>query len=144
MTGFLASVKEEILRRGIRYVIVGAWNTLFGVGCYTALLLIFPQVHYLVLGIFSNILAITNAFLCYKFFVFKTKGYLLTEYFRCYIVYGGGMLAGMCGMFVCVSLFGFSPVWANLVVTAVVIIGSYCGHRFFSFNHKKKEPEAPR
>ena len=64
----------EIFRQGIRYVIVGGWNTVFGVGCYTLLLIIFGQKHYLLLGIFSNIIAVTNAFLCYKYFVFKTKG----------------------------------------------------------------------
>ncbi len=141
MRKFLQAVKTEILRRGIRYTIVGAWNTVFGLGCYTVLLLVFPRVHYLLLGVVSNVLAITNAYLCYKFFVFKTKGHYLREYFRCYVVYGGGMLAGMCGMFVCVSLLGFNAIWSNIFMTGTIFVFSYCGHRFFSFRRGRNDDE---
>ena len=136
MCKLLLLIEKEILKHGIRYAIVGVWNTIFGLGCYTALLLLFPKVHYLLLGVVSNILAITNAFLCYKFLVFKTKGHFLTEYLRCYVVYGGGMLAGMCGMFVCVTILGFNAIWSNIFMTSVIFVFSYCGHRFFSFRHR--------
>ena len=129
-------VKEEIQTRGIKYIIVGIWNTIFGIVSYTFLLVCFPKVHYLLSGIFSGILAITNAFLCYKFFVFKTKGNFLLEYFRCYIVYGSGMLISMCGMYILVSILGMRAVWANLIMTAIIIVGSYFGHLFFSFKRK--------
>ena len=131
MHKLVSLIKSEVLKHGIRYTVVGVWNTIWGLGCYTALLLLFPKVHYLLLGVVSNILAVTNAFLCYKFFVFKTKGHFLTEYLRCYVVYGGGMLTGMCGMFICVSILGFDAIWSNIFMTSVIFVFSYCGHRFF-------------
>ncbi|MBP5531557.1 MAG: GtrA family protein [Lentisphaeria bacterium] len=137
---FISRVNDEIRKYGIRYFLVGIWNTVWGLGCYTALLILFPRVHYLVLGIFSNVLAITNAFLCYKFLVFRTKGHFLKEYFRCYVVYGGGMLLGMCGMFICVTLLGFNAIFSNFFVTFVIFVFSFCGHRFFSFRHKSPAP----
>ena len=132
----LAAFKSRLFRHGVRYTLVGIWNTIFGIGCYTLLVMLFGQKHYLWLGVISNILAITNAFLCYKFFVFKTKGYFWSEYFKCYVVYGGGMLTGMFLMYISVSLLGFDAIFANLAVTFIVFCFSYLGHRFFSFHHK--------
>ena len=132
----------EIFRQGIRYVIVGGWNTVFGVGCYTLLLIIFGQKHYLLLGIFSNIIAVTNAFLCYKYFVFKTKGNFFREYFRCYLVYGAGMLSGMAEMYLCVSILGFDAIYSNLAITGINFIISYIGHKYFSFHSQAAPAEA--
>ena len=42
----------------------------------------------MILVIITNILAITNAYICYKLVVFKTKGNYVKEYLRFYIVYG--------------------------------------------------------
>ena len=57
-----------------RYLLTGAWNTLFGIGIYTLLYgLLGDRVHYLILGIPANILSITNAFLCYKFLSSRRK-----------------------------------------------------------------------
>ena len=61
------------IHRLARYLVVGAWNTFFGIAVYAALYqALHSRVNYLVLMIPANILAITNAYLCYKFFVFKT------------------------------------------------------------------------
>jgi len=118
----------------IRYLLVGGWNTVFGMAVYAGLYhWLGNSVHYLVLLIPSNILAITNAFACYKFFVFKTKGNVLREYFRCYVVYGGMMLVGAALMFVLVEALRLPPVIANCACIAVTTIISYFAHRDFSF-----------
>lgn len=117
-----------------RYLIIGGWNTLFGLGLYTLLYETFKQdVNYLVLTIPCNILAITNAFLCYKIFVFKTKGNWWREYWRCYLVYGGSSLIGMGLMFLLVSGYGIYPVVAQFITVIISVTASYIGHRNFSF-----------
>ena len=84
-----------------------------------------------------NIASITNAFLCYKLFVFRTKGNWLKEYFKCYLVYGTGTLAGMGLLWLLVMLFKLNPVIANFLSTAVVVTASYFGHKYFSFGRGK-------
>ena len=86
----------------------------------------------------AKILAITNAYLNYKFFVFKTKGNYLKEYLRCYIVYGGTIVFGFILMYILVSIIGLHPVIAQLPCVAGTIVFSYIGHRKFSF---RKEAE---
>jgi len=120
--------------RFIRYLLVGGWNTLFGLAVYAGLYYwLGNRVHYLVLAIPANILAITNAFICYKLIVFRTRGNILREYFRCYIVYGGMMLAGAAALLLLVEWLGMSPVAANCVSTVVLTFVSYLSHRNFSF-----------
>ena len=116
----------------------GGWNTLFGLGLYTFVYWLWGNlVHYMVLAVLVNIAAITNAFLCYKLFVFRTRGNWLKEYLKCYIVYGTGTFAGMGLLYLFVALFKFNPVFANLLSTAAVVIASYFGHKYFSFGRKK-------
>ena len=118
----------------IRYLVVGGWNTVFGMAVYAGLYYwLGNRVHYLVLVIPANILAITNAYACYKLFVFKTKGNIPREYFRCYIVYGGTMLAGAAALWVLVEWLGMSPVAANCACTVVTTVVSFLAHRNFSF-----------
>ena len=117
-----------------RYLIVGGWNTLFGMGLYALLYETFKQdVNYLLLTVPCNILAITNAFLCYKIFVFRTRGNWWREYWRCYLVYGGSALMGTGLMFVLVSGCGVYPVAAQVITVSISVGVSYIGHRNFSF-----------
>jgi len=120
--------------RVARYLIVGGWNTVFGIGVYALLYwLLAPAWNYLVIAIPANILAITNAYLGYKLAVFRTRGNWWREYWRCYVVYGGGALLGMVLLWMLVSGLGFHPVPAQIATTALTIIGSYLGHKYFSF-----------
>lgn len=122
-----------------RYLLVGGWNTLFGIGIYALLYwLLGKEVNYLVLAIPANILAVTNAFFCYKFIVFKTKGNILREYFRCYLVYGSSMLLGLAGLYILVDWLHLHPVLANVLLTGITVVISYFGHRFFSFKPRSE------
>ena len=126
----LSPRKFEVLA----YLATGGWNTLFGLGLYALVYRLWGgKVHYMLLTIPVNIAAITNAFLCYKLFVFRTKGNWIKEYFKCYLVYGTGTLAGMGLLWLFVSLFKMNPVIANFLSTAVVVTASYFGHKYFSF-----------
>ena len=68
---------NDIKSQSIRYLTTGLWNTLFGILVYTALIKIFGENRYLLLAVLSNIISITNAYICYKIFVFKTKGNII-------------------------------------------------------------------
>jgi len=128
----------------ILYLLVGGWNTVFGIAVYAGLYhWLGNSVHYLILLIPSNILAITNAFACYKLFVFKTKGNVLREYSRCYVVYGGMMLVGAALMFGLVDGLHLPPVIANCACVAVTTIISYFAHRDFSFKQVPSPSATP-
>ena len=87
----------------LRYICVGVFNTVFGY-CTFALTLhllnhAVPQrflyLTVIAASILSTPLNITVAYFGYKIFVFKTRGNYLIEWFKCFGVYGVGMLPGL-------------------------------------------------
>ena len=126
-----------------RYLMVGLWNTVFGYSLYallTALLTPRLRFAYLYASVFSNLIAITVAYFGYKFFVFKTKGNYLVEWFRCMLVYGSGILPGLVLLPLLVGglHYGFhldrsAPYIAGALWTGLTVIYSFMGHKHFSF-----------
>lgn len=121
----------------VLYVAVGGWNTLFGIGLFWLAVRLFGGAcHYLVLAALVNVLAIFNAFLCYKLIVFRTAGHWLAECLKCYLVYGVGALCSMAILHALVKGVGWSPELSNAVASVVVVVGSFLGHKFFSFRRR--------
>jgi putative flippase GtrA len=87
----------------VRYLCVGAFNTLFGYITFAIILTLLNaalpgRLLYLTV-ILASILSvppnITVSYLGYKFFVFRTKGNYLGEWLKCFAVYGTGMIPGL-------------------------------------------------
>ena len=118
----------------INYLLVGSWNTLFGYLAFAALYFLFRSyVHYMILFVISSVLSITNAYLAYKLFVFKTKGHYWREYSRFYVVYGGALALNLALLPLVVVTFRLSPVIAQAGLAFITVICSYFGHKNFSF-----------
>jgi putative flippase GtrA len=87
----------------VRYLVVGAFNTLFGYVSYAVILTLLNGAlpgKYLYLTVMAaSILSmpwnISIAYFGYKFFVFRTKGNYLAEWLKCFAVYGTGMIPGL-------------------------------------------------
>lgn len=122
------------LPQPLRYLFVGGWNTLFGFSIYALLFHLFSGVlHYMLLLIPANILAITNAFFCYKYLVFRSRGKGWMEYLRCCCVYGGVALFNAGLLYLLVTLYRVNPVVANGISIVFSIMTSYFSHKYFSF-----------
>jgi len=125
--------------RKIRYVITGTWNTLFS---YLAFVLIYllakPYgLHITIILIFSQIFGLTNAYITYKLFVFKTKGNYVKEYLRFYLVYGFSFVVNLILIHLFVDVMQFNPIISQAVIACIVVVLSYIGHNNFSFMEKE-------
>lgn len=130
----------------LRYLLVGAWNTLFGYGLFAALTYLLTGVvpyAYMAASALSNVGAITVAFFGYKWFVFRTKGNYLREYLRCYMVYGTAMLVSLALLPILmillqrvVRLHGSAPYVAGAMLAVGTVLISFVGHKRFSFAAK--------
>ena len=138
-----------------RYLLVGGWNTLFGYACYAGFVALYSRLlpaRYLPLtvdlaSITATPLGVTMAFLCYKFFVFRTKGNFFREWLRCITVYGSATIPGLFALPVLTralqqsaSLHAAAPYLAGAIVTAVTTIYTYFAHKNFSFSTPKSVP----
>jgi putative flippase GtrA len=118
--------------------LVGGWNTVFGYLVFLVLFLLFNRsIHYLLLLAASNILSITNAYIGYKIFVFKTKGNYLVEYLRFYLVYGAALLLNFILLLICVEFLHLSPPIAQGGLMFINVFFSYFGHKNYSFQDIK-------
>ncbi|NQT30049.1 MAG: GtrA family protein [Candidatus Saganbacteria bacterium] len=126
-------------RDKIWYLLVGLWNTLFGYLVFVALyFLLAKKINYMILVVISNILAITNAYIGYKIFVFRTRGNYLKEYLRFYVIYGGAIALNLILLPVLVEFFAVTPIVGQGIVMIVIVVGTYFGHKHFSFRVSKR------
>lgn len=104
---------------------------MFGYAVFAGLLK--TGIHYIIVAVISNIIAITAAYINYKFFVFKTKGNYLREYLRFYVVYGGGMGLGLLLLPFFVEVVHLSPLAGQAIVMFITAGVSFIAHRNYSF-----------
>jgi putative flippase GtrA len=87
----------------VRYLCVGAFNTLFGYLSFAIILTLlngvlpqrFVYLTVIAASILSTPLNITVAYFGYKIFVFKTRGNYLMEWLKAFAVYGTSMIPGL-------------------------------------------------
>jgi putative flippase GtrA len=133
---------ERSTREVVRYLMVGGFNTVFGYGCFAAFNMALEPlgVHaYLLASLLANLVAISVAFLGYKWFVFRTRGNYLREWLRCMAVYSTTILVTLAGMPIVVTLLRHTrfnkhaPYIAAAVMAMVTIALGYLGHKHISF-----------
>lgn len=118
----------------LRFVAVGAWNTLFSYGMLWLLdSALRDVVHYTVILILNWVIGITHNLFTFKLLVFKTRGNWLVEYARSYVVYATTLLLNLAIVSVIMELWhprlGIAQLPAVIAVTAV----SYLGHKHFTY-----------
>jgi putative flippase GtrA len=128
----------------LRYLLVGGWNTVFGYTCFFLmnrwLATVMQAYSYVAAYLLSNLMAISVAFLGYKWFVFRTKGNYLREWLRTLMVYSGSVLFSTLALAPLVGLIRHTtqfqaqaPYIAGAVVAVFTVLSSFFGHRHFSF-----------
>ena len=127
----------------LRYLLVGGFNTLFGYGIFALLNWLFTgmgRYSYIYATLLASLIALTVAFLGYKWFVFRTHGNYLAEWIRCLGVYGSTVLISLAGMPILVPLLQSAlshperaSYIAGAIMTGVSIIFGFFGHKKVSF-----------
>jgi putative flippase GtrA len=132
---------ERVLRlwreEKLRFLIVGGWNTVFGYACFAlAYYFVGAYVHYLVIGAFAHVTAVTQSFTTQRLLVFHARGACLPQYIRFHVSHLGIFAAGMIMLPALVELCGLSPPIAQGVWLVIAVISSYLIHKFYSFRQR--------
>lgn len=85
----------------------------------------------------STVINVTMAYLCYKFFVFKTRGNYLREYARFYAVYAVPIGIGFVLLPFLIEVAHLNAYLSQAGVMLVGVICSYLGHKHFSFRRRR-------
>jgi putative flippase GtrA len=133
-------------REQLLYLVVGGWNTLFGYGVWALLQsLLGDRLHYLVIVVLAWPIAVMNAYLGYRFIVFRSRGSILRELPRFSLVYVVSLIVGLVALPIALNILPFNIYLVQALLTVAVVIGSYLSHRYYSFGGKagRAAPIAP-
>jgi putative flippase GtrA len=118
----------------LRFLAVGLWNTGFAYAALIALhLLLEGRVHYLLISISAHFIAVTNAFICQRVWVFRSNAPWLAAYLRFNLVQLFVLAFGLGGVALTVEALHFAPLFGQLLVMSAVVVLSYLLSRNYIF-----------
>jgi putative flippase GtrA len=122
------------LPQQLRFLLAGGYNTLFAYATFGALFLLFGrQVHYLLIGLITNVVAVISAFVVHRKFVFRSTDQWQTTFIRFYLSQLVALGFGMVGLYALVECARLNPLVAQAVIITLSVVLTYVLHRNFSF-----------
>lgn len=121
-------------REQLTFLVVGGWNTVFGYGVFAALYWFFGghlNVDLVLLASFPP--TTVNAYLCYRFFVFRSTGALRRELPRFALVYAVTMAVNLVVLPIARRDLPLNVYAVEALFLFVIVCVSYVGHKYFSF-----------
>ena len=132
-------------REQLLYLAVGGWNTVFGYGIWALLqFLLGERLHYLVIVVIAWPIAVLNAYLGYRFLVFRSRGSILRELPRFSLVYFATLVVNLMLLPIALTVLPFNIYVIQALFTIVVVIASYLGHKHFSFGGPRRRDASGR
>jgi putative flippase GtrA len=130
-------------RQEVAFAAVGAANTLLGmvmtVVFETLLGRSWPPAIAVAL---AYAVCIVFAFVAHRRLVFRVRGHVVRDFVRFVLVNSGGLVLNMAGVQLAVGVLRLPETPATLVVMGLVAVGSYVGHRHFSFRRAPAAADA--
>ena len=127
---------KALLIQFVKFGLVGVSNTLVSWACYYFILWIDDDL-YMVGSIVGTVVSIANAFFCNDRFVFEVKKNdvksKLKRLGKTYVSYGGTSLLGMALLWIEVTVFGLSKVWAPPINLIITIPLNFLINKFWTF-----------
>ncbi len=132
----------------VRYLLVGAWNTLFGYSCFFAFAWLFlkfmpshPSLAASIASLVATSANITVSFIGYKFLVFKTKNNFLREFARSFLVYLPTLVINAIAIAPLTTILRRvfphhvlqAPYVAGALLICFTVVISFFGHKHISF-----------
>lgn len=122
-------------REQLLYLVVGGWNTLFGYAVWALMqYLLGAHLHYLIIILLAWPVAVLNAYLGYRLIVFRSRAPIRTEFPRFATVYVATLLVNLALLPVVLAILPFNIYGVQALLTGLVVVSSYLGHRYFSFH----------
>ena len=121
-------------REQLLYLAVGGWNTVFGYAVWAVLqALLGDRLHYLVIVLIAWPIAVLNAYLGYRYLVFRSRGPILRELPRFSLVYVATLLVNLALLPIVLRVLPFNIYVDQALLLAVVVVSSFLAHKYFSF-----------
>ena len=126
-------------REQLLYLVIGGWNTVFGYAVWAVLqYLLGDHLHYLVVVLLAWPIAVLNAYLGYRYVVFRSREPVVREFLRFSLVYVATLVVNLALLPVALNVLPFNIYVVQALLTTVVVVSSYLSHRYYSFGGKRR------
>ena len=130
--------------RRVRYLVVGGWNTVFGVLLFVVLqVLLHDVLPYPVVLLIAQVIAVLQAHWSQRTLVWRTTGQFWSELTRFSAVYAGSYFANLALLAGLVEICGWQVIPAQIFVSVVVLVATYLVNRAWTFRVTRPEAKRP-
>jgi putative flippase GtrA len=128
-------------REQLLYLVVGGWNTVFGYGAWALMqFLLGGYLHYLVVIVLAWPIAVLNAYLGYRYIVFRSRDSILREFPRFSLVYVVTLVVNLALLPIMLQVLPLNIYAVQALLTVLVVVCSYLSHKHFSFGGGHRGP----
>lgn len=126
----------------VLFLIVGGANTVFSTALFAALVLMLgPSVPSAIsLGI-AWAVSLVLVFFVYRRLVFRVSGNAWRDFLRFTSVNIGSLLLNALALTLLADVAGLPPIPTQIVITVMVVVFNYVGHRYFSFRRRPTDTD---
>ncbi len=126
-------------REQLLYLVVGVWNTVFGYGIWALMqYLLGDALNYLEIVVLSWPIAVLNAYLGYRYIVFRSRGSVRGELPRFLLVYLATLVVNLMVLPVALAVLPLNIYVIQALFAVGVVIASYLGHKYYSFGRGRR------
>lgn len=127
-------------REEVRYLIIGGFNTVVGLGLYAGFhALLGHQLGYLLVLIPAYAVGIVVSFFTQRIFVFGATGQVVTDFVRFTFVQLSGLALNAVVLALVHETTSIPAVPAQAISLFFVAVATYFSHKFFSFRRRPHE-----
>ncbi|MEN4938940.1 GtrA family protein [Stenotrophomonas sp. TWI273] len=124
----------------VLFLIVGGANTAFSTALFAGLVLLFgPGVPSVTSLVIAWVVSLVLVFFVYRRLVFRVSGHAWRDFARFASVNLGSLMINMAALALLADVLGLPPIPTQILITVVVVIFNYVGHKYFSFR-RRPEP----
>ena len=128
-------------KRPARYLIVGAWNTVFGLALFSILYLVLGQeIGYIAVLTVAQIVAVLQSHATQRFFVWKSHAPYRPELLRFSAVYAAAFLANVLLLALAVDAFRLPVLPSQWSIGGALIVLTYFLQRAWTFRQPTGRP----
>jgi putative flippase GtrA len=127
----------------LRFLGVGVWNTLFNMLLFNLLLWALGHTFYMVWFWVAWVLSVGQSTVTMKYVAFRSKGKLLPQIARAFMIYLPAQGIATALMWFAVEVVHLLPQLGQLLTISVTTVLSYFGHKYFTFRVPLEVGEVP-
>ncbi len=130
------SIRALVSSEQFRYVVVGVWNTAFGLGVFTFLYTFLEGVGYAMILLIAQIVATLQAHFAQRHLVWESRGPYVPELLRFSVVYAASYVVNLVLLAFLVEVLGQPVLASQFAVTFVIVVVTFLVNRGWTFRHR--------